>query len=110
MAQDVALIQAVYNAASNTVRGFLGLQSYGRRALLMSISGPARSQLTIYRGAIPNFAGQITNIKPADVRTYTVDQGAPIDIRPGEVATFDWSNGDTGAGQTATCNVIWDVY
>lgn len=110
MAQDVTLVQAVYNAASGTVRGTLGQQPYGRRALLIAISGPARSTLTIYRGGIPNFAGQITNIKPADVRTYTVDQGSPIDIRPGETAVFDWSAGATGAGQTATANVIWDVY
>jgi hypothetical protein len=110
MGQSVDQVQAVYVAASNSVRGFLQPQSYGRKVQLMAVAGPPNSQLTIYRGYVPNFAGTITNIFPADVRTYTVDAGSPIDIRAGEPATFDWTNGAVAVGQTATCNVISEVY
>ena len=105
------LVQATWNASANAVRGQLRQQGYGRRVRLMSILGPSNSKLTIYRGGIPNFAGAITSVFPADVRTFDASaERSAIDIRPGEVATFDWTGGSSGVGQTASCNVISEVY
>lgn len=110
MSNSVDLVQATYLASAGTVRGTLQQRAYGRRAVLMSVQGPTGSTLTIYRGHVPNFAGAVTSVFPADVRTYDASGGAPIDIRPGEAAVFEWSGGNVGVGQTAACNVIWEVY
>lgn len=111
MADTFDAVQATYDAASNSVRGFLQPQSYGRRIKLMSITGPANSQLTIYRGYIPGVAGQITNLFPADVRTYTAESdGPPLDIRAGEPAAFVWTRGSVAAGQTASASFTSEVY
>lgn len=113
MSQSVDLVQATWNATAGAVRGVLQPQSFGRKVQLMSIQGPANSKLTIYRGYIPNFSGAITSVFPADVRTYdTASSGSPIDVRPGEPATFDWTGGAAGtaAGLTAACNLISEVY
>lgn len=104
-------VQAVYDPVSQTVRGFLQPQSYGRRMKLISLQGPSNSQLTIFAGYIPNFAGQITNIFPADVRTYTAESdGPPLDIRSGEPTTWVWSRGAVAAGQVATASIRSEVY
>lgn len=111
MADTIDLVQATWNATANAVRGQLRQQGYGRRVRLMSIQGPANSTLTIYRGGIPNFAGAITTVFPADARTFdAASDRSAIDIRPGEVATFDWTGGSSGSGQVASCNVISEVY
>jgi hypothetical protein len=110
MSTAVDLVQAVWVPSASVVRGQLQPQAYGRKAVLMSINGPANSRLTIYRGHIPNFAGAVTSVFPADVRTYDAAGGAPIDIRPGEAATFDWSGGSAASGQTASCNIVWETY
>jgi hypothetical protein len=111
MAETVDLVQATWVPAANAVRGQLRQQGYGRRVKLMSIRGPANSTLTIYRGGIPNFAGAITSVFPADVRTFdAATDKSGIDIRPGEVATFDWTGGSSGVGQTAACNLVSEVY
>lgn len=112
MSQDCYdAVQAVYDPVSGTVRGTLPPQSYGRRMRLISIQGPANSQLTIYAGHIPGFAGQITNIFPADVRTYTAESdGPPLDIRASEATTWVWTRGSVAAGQTATASIRSEVY
>lgn len=111
MSDTYDLVQAAYNAASGTVIGYLQPQSYGRRVRLMSLAGPANSQLAIYEGYLPGFAGQITNIFPADVRTYTAESdGPPIDFKAGQAHTFVWTRGSVGAGQTATASIKSEVY
>lgn len=111
MADTIDLVQAVWNPTAGAVRGQLRQQGYGRRVRLMSIQGPTNSKLTIYRGGIPNFSGAITSVFPADVRTFDASaERSAIDIRPGEVATFDWTGGSATTGSTAMCNVISEVY
>lgn len=108
--QTVDLVQATWNATANAVQGLLSQQCYGRRVVLMTLQAPKNSTLTIYRGHIPNFAGMITHLFPADVRTYDSDTlGGPIVIGDGEVATFQWTGGNTGVGQVAQCNMISEV-
>lgn len=104
-------VQATYDAATGSVRGFLQPQSYGRKVKLMSISGPTNSQLTIYRGHVPGIAGQITNLFPADVRTYTADgpEGS-IDLIKGAAHIFVWTRGNVAAGQTAAASFTSEVY
>jgi len=48
---------------------------------------------------------------PADSRTYdSTTDGAPITIRAGEAATFQWTGGNSGAGITASANVVSEVF
>jgi len=111
MSGTVDLVQAVWNPVTGAVEGLLKQQGYGRRVTLMSVTGPANSNLTIYRGAIANFSGAITNIYPAASRTFTGDElKSPIDFRPGEVGLFQWTLGSTAVGMTAACNLVSEVY
>lgn len=108
--QTVDLVQASWNAAAAAVQGTLQPQSYGRRVVLMAVQGPANSTLTIYRGYVPELTGRVSRVFPADSRTYDAQsEGAPIHIRPGEAATFQWTGGSAGAGQTASCNIVSEV-
>jgi hypothetical protein len=109
--QTVDLVQATWNAARGAVEGSLQPQSYGRRIVLMAIQGPGRSTLTGYQGYIPEAAGRLFRVFPADSRTYDANElGGPIKIRPGEAATFQWTGGNSGVGQTASCNIVSEVY
>lgn len=109
--QTVDLVQATWNPARNAVEGTIQPQSYGRRVVLMAIEGPTRSTLAGYQGYIPQAAGRLFRVFPADSRTYdSTELGGPIKIRPGEAATFQWTGGNSGVGKTATCNVVSDVY
>jgi hypothetical protein len=111
MSDTADLVQATWNAATGAVQGVLKQQGYGRRVKLMSITGPANSTLTIYHGAIATFAGAITNVFPADARTYDSDAtNAPIKIFPGEESLFAWTGGSSGAGMTAQCALVSEVY
>lgn len=109
--ETVDLVQATWNPTRNAVEGTIQPQSYGRRVILMAIEGPTRSTLTGFRGYIPQMTGRLFRVFPADSRTYDADElGGPIKIRPGEAATFQWTGGNSGAGITASCNVVSEVY
>lgn len=104
-------VQAVYVAALNAVVGYLQPQPYDRRIVLIAVTGPAGSTLDIYRGyGIGPF--KLSRVFPADARTYDTDRGdPPINIFAGEAATFAWTSGAVGAGQTASASVTskWGV-
>lgn len=104
---DEAIVQAVYQASTGTVVGFLQPHTHNRRIKLMGVSGPSGSRLQIFRGY--NAAGHgvpINTVYPAFSRTYDADrEGSPMDIWAGQAATFVWDLGSTAVGSTASANV-----
>lgn len=108
--QTTDQVTATWLAARSALVGTIGPRSYGRKVQLIDVRGPARSTLTIYRGHVPEPTGRLGSVYPADVRMYDAAGSAPIDIRPGEAATFQWTGGDTSSSGSASANVISEVY
>lgn len=109
MPQTPDVVTAAWDASRAAVVGTLRPQSYDRAIVLASITGPSNSTLTIYRGYVIHSAFAMTTVYPADVRTYDSDAGnvdrAPMKLHAGEAATFAWTGGASGAGQTATATI-----
>jgi hypothetical protein len=100
------LVQAAWNAALAAVVGYLPPSQVRRRILTIAVTGPANSTLRIYRGYVISAAGLISAVYPADDRLYDSTQGdAPIVLAAGEPATFAWTAGATGIGQTGIAAV-----
>ena len=108
---DEAIVQATYQAATNTIVGFLQPHTHQRRIKLMAVNGPSGSTLKIYRGYNAGGHGTpINTVFPAFARTYDADrEGSPMDIWPGQALTFVWSGGTTAAGGTGTATVTSTV-
>jgi len=106
MPQTIDQVDAVWVAGDSAVIGRLQPQPYDRRVVLAAINGPRSSTLTVYRGYALNPAMRLSRVFPADSRTYdsTMDD-APMMIRAGEAATFAWTGGQSGTGQTASATV-----
>lgn len=99
-------VQAVWVPAAGTVRGFLGVQSYKRRVVLIAIQGPAGSTLTIYEGHVPTLQGRRLRVYPATDRTYDSTMGdAPFNIPAGSACCFEWTGGAVALGATGNAAV-----
>lgn len=104
--QTIDLVNGVWDAASNAVVGRLTPQPYDRRIVLAAVIGPANTTLTIFRGFALINAYAISTVFPADNRTYdSIMDQAPMVIFGSEIATFAWTGGSAGSGQTATATV-----
>jgi hypothetical protein len=106
MPQTVDPVAASWSVPAAAVIGWLRPQPYDRRIVLMAIRGPVGSTLDIYRGWLVQDHSRLTRVYPAQSRTYDAAVGAaPIVIYAGEAATFVWTGGQSGAGQTALATV-----
>jgi hypothetical protein len=102
MSGDTTVVSGTWSASAAAVIGTVQPQSYDREVKLIAITGPTSSTLRIYRGYAQIQAMSMTSVFPADFRTYDASTQGAITIRAGEAATFAWTGGASGAGQTAT--------
>lgn len=111
MPQTPDIVQATYDAASGTVRGFLQPKGYDRRIVKISfVNGPTGSVFTMWRGYVPG-VDVMTTTTLGSRNSYdgSQDTGAII-LYANEAATLEWAP-DTGIGtvftgtETATANL-----
>lgn len=103
MSGALDIVQASWRAEDSAVVGVLGLQSYRRRVVTITIQGPGSSTLRIYRGLVIAPVFLINSVFPADDRFYdSVVGGAPSVVSAGEPWTFAWTGGKSGDGTDGT--------
>lgn len=110
--QDVSNVQATYVAAQAATIGYLQPHTNRRRIVLMAVTAPANSKLSIFRGYNASGSGSpINTIFPADGRTYdNTREGAPMTVWPGEALTFRLTGGNAAtAGAVARITVTSSV-
>lgn len=100
-------VRATYNGAAHAVVGTLVPQSYTRRLSSMTISGPAGSSFTLFRGYVVDVSAILLSASRGEFNTYTAD--VPILIRAGEAATFMWAGGQAGVVATASATLLCEV-
>lgn len=109
MSTTTDVLQGSWMPGENAVVGYLQPQSYTRRIKLMAINGPSNSRLDIYRGYQRIAAMALSSVFPADIRTYDAPSEGVITVFAGEAATFAWTRGQAGAGQTASVTITSEV-
>lgn len=98
------VLNAAWSVAQSAVVGILQAAPVDRRLVRMTITGPASSTFTLYRGFALSDVFRMISTRKGSANTWESQAQADwssTTFRRGESHTFAWTSGQAGIGQVA---------